>query len=744
MNARARDRRWFRRWWTIFILTMAVAFLATSTQSASAATNIVVNTTVDELNGDGDCSLREAVKAANTDSPVDACPAGSGADTINLPSGTYTLTSGSSLAILSSLNLSGAGADTTIIEAAAAAGVADFRVLLVGADVGDVAVSGVTIRHGDGGGGVGGGGIRSLARLTVSNSTITNNTARFGGGISAGRSLTLSNTTVNNNNADAGGGGIVNSGTLIVTNSTFNGNFGGPASGGAIFNTRFGTLAVTNSTLSGNSAGRGGGIENRGTVTLTNSTISNNTATIAGAGNNNEFGGTTTLKNTIIANFAPKFDCTGGGFTSLGNNLDSDGTCNLTATGDLPNTNPLLGPLADNGGSTKTHELLTGSPAIDAVLVADCTDPDGSPITTDQRGVARPQGLDCDIGAFELEPAAPDMRMIKDDGGVTVAPGDTIVYTLEFDNLGNADATGVVLTDTVPADTTFNAGASTPGWVCVPDGNAGSICTLAVGAVAGAGGGGAVDFAVDVDDPVPTGVTDIVNTASVEDDGTNGPDQNPLDNDDTDNTPLIAVTGDTTPPLCEVQGVNIAHPAPPTNVLVHVQDLGSGLSNVNILTQDNIDNVTFTPAITPGTTDLIEIVADKASEGSSARFEIEVFDVAGNRSKCDPLLVELDRGPSSPRYSTYDAMPQADRYFTISNIGESLLTYVLVNVNDKWFVMPTLLPYEVKTIDIGSALVFGDDNAVTVWGGGNGSQVMISDAMPEVTNTFAYPDEPLY
>jgi len=93
---------------------------------------------------------------------------------------------------------------------------------------------------------------------------------------------------------------------------------------------------------------------------------------------------------------------------------------------------------------------------------------------------------------------------------------------------------------------------------------------------------------------------------------------------------------------------------------------------------------------------------------------------------------------------SYDGIPQQDHYFTISNTGESIITYALVNVNDKSFIMPTLLPYEVKTIDIGSAMVAGAKNTITVWGGGHGSQVMISDVMPTRTNTFAYPDELLY
>ena len=90
-----------------------------------------------------------------------------------------------------------------------------------------------------------------------------------------------------------------------------------------------------------------------------------------------------------------------GAIVSAGHNLDGDGTCNLTAAGDISAVDPLLGPLADNGGPTETHELLPGSPAIDAIAVADCVDLDGEPVVTDQRGVARPQGVACDIGAFE-------------------------------------------------------------------------------------------------------------------------------------------------------------------------------------------------------------------------------------------------------------------------------------------------------------------------------------------------------
>jgi hypothetical protein len=91
-----------------------------------------------------------------------------------------------------------------------------------------------------------------------------------------------------------------------------------------------------------------------------------------------------------------------GSLVSRGDNIASDETCDLTGPGDMTG-DPVLGPLADNGGPTLTMALLPGSPAIDAVPVEHCTDADGEPLLVDQRGTPRPQGAACDIGAFELE-----------------------------------------------------------------------------------------------------------------------------------------------------------------------------------------------------------------------------------------------------------------------------------------------------------------------------------------------------
>jgi CSLREA domain-containing protein len=318
------------------------------------AAGITVNTTADENNTGAACSLREAITAANTDAAYGGCTAGSGADTITLPTGTYTLTiagTGEDLNATGDLDISGPltinGANAVIIQAGLTAGSGIDRVIqVIGANA-----------------------------LSINNLTISNGKCPTcsGGGIYTDSSLTVANSTFTGNSA-SDGGGISTSGTSIVTNSTFSGN-STTYYGAGILN--FGTLTVTNSTFSGNSALHGGGIYNFG-------------------------GGTLNLKNTILANssFGDCYNANGDTIaTNVNNLIVYNGPPGHQCGGPAMSTDPGLGALANNGGPTQTFAIGTDSPAYNAGDNATCA---AAPVNgLDQRGVTRPQGTFCDIGAFE-------------------------------------------------------------------------------------------------------------------------------------------------------------------------------------------------------------------------------------------------------------------------------------------------------------------------------------------------------
>ena len=276
------------------------------------------------------------------------------------------------------------------------------------------------------------------ATLAIMNSIVSNNAVGFadnfppgseGGGIYNGvGTVTITNSSVNNNHAGVPGpnfptgtgGGISNYGTMTITDSTITGNEVYFAGGGIV---NGGTLTINSSTVSGNGAtgqhdgqpwGQAGGIS--GAVTFTNSTLSNNYASLSVGGLS---GGGTIRNSTISGNSGGGISTNGGeigntilnnnsGFnidgtiTSQGYNLSSDdGGGNLTGPGDQINTDPMIGPLQNNGGRTLTHALLSGSPAINA------GDPNFTPPPIyDQRGspYVRMFNGRIDIGSFELQP----------------------------------------------------------------------------------------------------------------------------------------------------------------------------------------------------------------------------------------------------------------------------------------------------------------------------------------------------
>ena len=272
-------------------------------------------------------------------------------------------------------------------------------------DEGSVTISHSTISDNDtiyyGGGGI----ANDDGDVTVSYSTISDNVAGWGrgGGIeNDGGEVTVGHSTISGNYAYDGGGIANDDGNVTVSHSTISDN-SAYYDGGGIDNWK-GELSVTNSTISGNDTdSKGGGIFNYyGAVTVTQSTVSENSAEYGGGFANDDGG--FAMANTIVAGNTAfeEGDDVIGRFESYGHNLigdDGEDADDFDEPGDLIGVDPMLSPLADNGGPTLTHALLPGSPAIDA---GDNTAATEAGLTTDQRGMPRFFNETVDIGAYEL------------------------------------------------------------------------------------------------------------------------------------------------------------------------------------------------------------------------------------------------------------------------------------------------------------------------------------------------------
>jgi hypothetical protein len=257
----------------------------------------------------------------------------------------------------------------------------------------------VTITNSKADGGSGG-AIYNKGELQITGGIFSGNQATMnGGGIyNANGTVTLQNLTIMDNQAANGAGVYQSGGSTTIGNSLFHRN-GSTNHGGGVYNVS-GALSLTNVTFSGNIASYGGGLYNSDQSIHMNVTYYLNQADIGGAIFNSA--GSNQLTNTILAGSLSRdatsdslnCDNAGTAVASNGYNLASDNSCALTNTADQPATDPILGPLQDNGGTTYTHDLLPGSPAIDAGTDAGCP-------ATDQRGKPRPLGASCDIGAVE-------------------------------------------------------------------------------------------------------------------------------------------------------------------------------------------------------------------------------------------------------------------------------------------------------------------------------------------------------
>ena len=403
----------------LFFAVFAALILIVIGTTAHAAT-ITVNTLADPGTS-GNCSLRAAITAANSETATDSCVAGTGNDTINF-SVTGTITVASILpAVQNTLTIDGTGEAITVsgnsvvqlmTVNSGATVTLQFLTLTKGVDA---PLSGIA----DGEGGA----IVNNGTLTIANSTVSSNKALGsisgtglsgeGGAIFNTGTLLIYNSTFASNQADATGstsglmvglaeGGAIYSGAgsaLTILNSTFSANKAvgggalecggvsceaayGPAYGGAIYS--FGTTStttITNSTFSGNQVtiegapgpGDGGAIYSGSTLNVTNSTFSGNQAATTGA-DIDRTAGAAKVQGSIFA-ASTSNNCVGT-ITDEGYNLSDDASCNFSATGSANSVSTLdldTNGLQNNGGPTDTIALETGSAAIDAIPSASCT-----------------------------------------------------------------------------------------------------------------------------------------------------------------------------------------------------------------------------------------------------------------------------------------------------------------------------------------------------------------------------------
>ncbi len=371
------------------------------------ASALVVDTTNDTVDGattsvaallaargpDGKISLREAMIAANNTA---------GTQTIFLPVGTFTLSrlgaaeefaSTGDLDIRDSVTIIGSGRSSTIINAAGI----DRAFDLVTAGT-TISISGMTIQGGAVSGD--GGAVNIFSNVTaalIDCGISASGASGLGGGIKTSGTLFLNGVQISASSASSGGA-IYNDRTAVVMNSTLNANTATNGNGGAIWNTGASSdLMLVNSTLSGNTATlSGGGLMNGNAASLINVTIAGNSA-VDGGGLHRGGLGTTLVRNSLIADNSITSGTgpdVNGAISSLGNNLigNTAGGTGWVAS-DKQNVNPLLKPLADNGGPTLTRAVPANSPVVNAATITNAP-------AMDQRGLAR--DAQPDIGAYEF------------------------------------------------------------------------------------------------------------------------------------------------------------------------------------------------------------------------------------------------------------------------------------------------------------------------------------------------------
>jgi CSLREA domain-containing protein len=405
-------------------LLLASAAACLIAAAPAAADTFQVTTTAD---GNGFCPPARNLQCTLRTAITDANNSTSTSDEIDLPAGTYTLSSQFTQLSLTNqtTGIVGAGAAQTVIK-----GSGSYGTLSIGAE--HIAViEDVTFSGGNAGTGGMGGNILvgAGATLLLESSRVTGGSAGQGGGIAFnnGRGI-IANSLIDNN-------------TAVQINGV-NGNGGGIAAGTSSTS----TVQITDSTIAGNTAPRGGGIYAQGansTTTITRSTLSGNTSTSVRGGAIDAVSGSTTVIGSIIggnlgqvgqvASLIAASNCLGTAatLTTGGYNIDPLADCNFTAATDTT-ADPVLQALADNGGPTPTMAIAGSSSAINRIPASNTTLCTPTTPLTDQRGIVRPEGAGCDSGAFELEPPTATIDSAPDP----VITASTATFTFSSDSSG--------------------------------------------------------------------------------------------------------------------------------------------------------------------------------------------------------------------------------------------------------------------------------------------------------------------
>ncbi len=531
--------------------------------SADVSTTFFANNT--SVNGGGGLLFREVTAVIQGGSFTGNRVTGLGNE-FGDGGGALTLTSDSPTNNRSA-SVSGALFDNN--EAASAGAIAVVNVL---ASLSNLTISNNrAVFDGAGGGGaIGAVGVvsSSTATLTLTDSIVSGNTSAGAGAGGIGllrASAEIVRSEITNNSATntipnpllgvagvGGGIGSVGEGTLadikiaqsLIANNT-------AVNGGGIF-AFDNDVVIENSTLSGNSSsGNGESIINAGvgTFNLTQATVVQSAVPAAariGVINQNSAADSFTWYSSLIESSSPSVVNGTGTFNSSGFNLDSDGSLGLNTASDQNNVSAQLLPLANNGGTTRTHALQSTSPAIDRA------DP-ASFIIIDQRGVTRPingDGIGAavnDIGAFEAPSGSlnnVDLAITLTGSAATAIPGATFTYTVTVNNAGPIAATGVVVTDTLPAGLTFVSGNGTG--VTVTN-NAG-VVTASLGTLA-AGASRSFTIVVSVASSVTGTIANSVNVSSTETDSNFGNNQASLNTTTTPRYDLTITKTDSVDPI---------------------------------------------------------------------------------------------------------------------------------------------------------------------------------------------------